>query len=102
MRAASDEQAIRRIDVSNLDILPVGEMHEAFNPDVLANGVFSSCMARWRQVYDFLVLDSPPVLPAADARIMAGYVDGVLLLVRATQNRRMEAMAAFGRARCDA
>jgi capsular exopolysaccharide synthesis family protein len=94
-RTSDDVQAIRRTYLPSLDVLPVGEMREAFNPDVLANGVFASCMARWRQAYDFVVLDSPPVLPVADARILAGHADGALLVVKATHNRRMEALAAF-------
>ena len=94
-RSADDAQAIRGTHVPGLDVLPVGERDEAFDPDVLADGVFAICMARWKRSYDFVVLDSPPVLPVADARILASHADGALLVVKATHNRRMETLAAF-------
>jgi Mrp family chromosome partitioning ATPase len=35
-----------------------------------------------RARYDLVVIDTPPVLPVADATVTAAEVDGVLLLVR--------------------
>jgi capsular exopolysaccharide synthesis family protein len=96
-RRAEDAQAIRRTGTPRLDVLPAGNVHDCSNPEALANGVFRECMARWKLVYDFVVLDSPPVLPVADARILAGHVDGSLLLVRAGQDRRPEVCGAFSR-----
>jgi succinoglycan biosynthesis transport protein ExoP len=39
---------------------------------------------------DVVLLDSPPVLPVADATALAGRVDGVLLVVRAGKTTRRE------------
>ena len=36
-----------------------------------------------KQRYDFVVVDSAPVLPVSDARALARVVDGVLLVVKA-------------------
>jgi capsular exopolysaccharide synthesis family protein len=94
-RTAEDAQVIRQIGALRMDILPVGDKLDTFNPEVLANGVFSSCMARWKQTYDFVILDSPPLLPVADARILAGHADGAVLVVRASHSRRGEARTAF-------
>ncbi len=94
-QGSDDASAIRRTDIPGFDVLPIGDVRGAFNPDVLANGVFASCMARWKRTYNFVVLDSPPVLAVADARILADHADGALLVIRASQNRRMEASAAF-------
>jgi succinoglycan biosynthesis transport protein ExoP len=40
--------------------------------------------------FDFVLIDSPPVLPVADAMILSGYVDAVLLVVAAGQTRRAD------------
>ncbi len=34
-------------------------------------------------LFDWVIVDSPPCLPVADASVLAGFVDGVLLVVRA-------------------
>jgi protein-tyrosine kinase len=35
-----------------------------------------------RRYFDFILLDSPPVRPFADARLLANYADAVLFVVR--------------------
>jgi Mrp family chromosome partitioning ATPase len=40
--------------------------------------------------FDIVLIDSPPVLPVADALILSGYADTVLLVVAAGHTRRAE------------
>ena len=40
--------------------------------------------------FDIVLIDSPPVLPVADALILSGYADAVLLVVSAGRTRRGE------------
>jgi succinoglycan biosynthesis transport protein ExoP len=40
--------------------------------------------------FDLVLIDSPPVLPVADAMILTTYADGVLLVVASAQTRRAE------------
>lgn len=42
------------------------------------------------QRFDLVLIDSPPVLPVADAMILTTYADGVLLVVASAQTRRAE------------
>jgi len=83
-----DSQVILPSDVPKLDLLPAGERPENYAPEFLANGVFAACLARWKKSYDFIFVDSPPVLPVADARILAGQVDGTILVLRSSHCRR--------------
>ncbi len=39
-------------------------------------------LGQWRSEYDFIVLDSPPVLPVTDAVLLAQHSDVTLLLAR--------------------
>ncbi len=36
-----------------------------------------------KPVFDWIIIDSPPALPVADASVLGGLVDGVLFVVRA-------------------
>jgi capsular exopolysaccharide synthesis family protein len=45
-------------------------------------------LARLREEYEFIVLDSPPIVPIADSHFLAGLADGVMLVIRARQTRR--------------
>ena len=53
------------------------------NPaDLLTSPAFDALLQRLRAQYDVVVLDTPPLLPVADAAIMAARCDGVILVVR--------------------
>ena len=53
------------------------------NPsDVLTSKAMQGLIARLRDAFDFVVIDSPPVLPVNDAKILSRLVDTVLFVVR--------------------
>ena len=41
-----------------------------------------------RKEFQWIVLDSPPIVPIADSHFLAGLADGVILVIRARQTRR--------------
>jgi protein-tyrosine kinase len=51
--------------------------------ELLSNGRLKKLLDRVTPVFDWVVLDSPPCLPVADATILADFCDGILLIVRA-------------------
>ena len=53
--------------------------------------------SRLREHYDMILIDSPPVLHLADARIVAKLVDGVILVIRAGKTDREVAVEAYQR-----
>jgi succinoglycan biosynthesis transport protein ExoP len=53
-------------------------------PDALLGSArFGEVLDKWRSEYDIVVLDSPPLLPVADALLIARYADATLLMARA-------------------
>jgi len=61
------------------------------NPTELLGSLrMRSIVAELAQRFDIVLIDSPPVLPVADALILSGYADGVLLVTSAGQTRRAE------------
>lgn len=87
--------AIVASDTKGLDILPVGRREGVENYEILANGAFSASIERWTKMYDFVLMDSPPVLSMADARIAAGHADGSIMVLRASHSRRQETVEAL-------
>ncbi len=77
------------------DVIPTGRRATVDDAERMANGRFSTSLKEWRAKYDFVILDAAPVLPVADARILAGQTDGTIMAVRASQTRRDEALEAL-------
>jgi protein-tyrosine kinase len=66
----------------NLCFIPGGT--ESTHPsELLSNGKLKTLIARMAPIFDWVILDSPPLLPVADSSFLADLVDGVLLVVRA-------------------
>jgi len=50
--------------------------------ELLSNGKLQKLLDRVAPLFDWVLIDSPPCLPVADASVLAGCADGVLLVVR--------------------
>jgi capsular exopolysaccharide synthesis family protein len=73
---------IQRGPAKNFFFIPGGAT--AANPtELLGNGRFEPLMKRLAAVFDWIIIDSPPAIPVSDARLLAGFCDGVLMLVNA-------------------
>jgi len=83
LRGEADEmQVVQHGQDGNLCLIPGG--NEVTNPsELLSNGKLKTLLDRVTPVFDWVILDSPPCLPVADASVLADLVDGVLLVVRA-------------------
>ncbi len=70
------------VDEQELYILPVNK--EADNPtELLSSERFPEMIAMLRGYFDFILIDSPPVMPFADSRLLANYSDSLIMVVRA-------------------
>lgn len=88
--SATDEQAIIRNETGQFDILPAGRIKTSRDSELISNGALTQCMKRWRQAFDVVLIDSPPMLPVADARILSRQVDGSVMVVREGHCQRTE------------
>ena len=75
------DEAVVASGIEGLDLLPIGP--NPHNPtEILNSQAFAQIIQRLRQKYDNVIIDSPPVLPVADARILAALADVTLLVLR--------------------
>jgi capsular exopolysaccharide synthesis family protein len=66
----------------NLFLIPGGKPAEQPS-ELLANGRIQVLLQKVAPLFDWVLLDSPPVIPVSDASLLAKFCDGVLLVVRA-------------------
>jgi len=79
---ADETTVIQHGHEGNLCFIPGGK--EVANPsELLLNGRLKTLLERVTPIFDWVILDSPPLLPVADASLLADHVDGVILVVRA-------------------
>jgi capsular exopolysaccharide synthesis family protein len=95
MEQSTDAEAIVKSDLPGLHILPAGLDWDNTDQELLANGAFSRCLSRWRKQYDIILLDSSPILPVADARIICRQIDGVVMVVQKGHCRRCDVIDAL-------
>jgi capsular exopolysaccharide synthesis family protein len=72
-----------------LTVLPAGRRPPK-PPDLLDSDRMRDLVASWRQEFDQVIIDSPPVIGMSDAVILATMADTVLLVVRSHQSRRQD------------
>jgi protein-tyrosine kinase len=66
----------------DLCVLPVNR--EVANPtELLSSERLPDLFNQLREHFDFIIVDSPPLMPFADARLLANHADGIILVVRA-------------------
>lgn len=83
LRGEADEMAvIHRGSDPNLFLIPAG--NEVTNPsELLSNGRVQKLLDRVAPIFDWVIVDSPPCLPVADACVLAEHCEGLLLVVKA-------------------
>lgn len=83
LRGDLDEYGvIQQSPEAGLFFIPGGEPPS--NPaELLANGRLQQLLENAAGAFDWIIVDSPPTVPVADASLLARLVDGVLFVVRA-------------------
>jgi capsular exopolysaccharide synthesis family protein len=91
---ATLQQALILDEGTGLHILAVGQAtHE--QDYLLTSDAMDALLARLRDTYDAIVIDSPPILALADGRSMATKVDAVVFAVRWRKTREQAIRAAL-------
>ncbi|MCU0917477.1 MAG: P-loop NTPase [Planctomycetes bacterium] len=95
-----DAQHIFPTETPGLSVMPAGKVNgDTLVVEEFANGAFKICLDQLSNGagYDLILVDSPPVLPVADAVILAGQVDGTIIVERERLSRRAQVADALTR-----
>ncbi|MDQ6420687.1 CpsD/CapB family tyrosine-protein kinase [Paenibacillus sp. LHD-117] len=74
------EEAIQMSNIPNLDIVTSGTIPP--NPaEMLGSNRMAATIEQLRELYDVILIDTPPLLAVTDAQIVASKCDGAILVV---------------------
>jgi capsular exopolysaccharide synthesis family protein len=81
----ADEYSVIQTDPKvELFLVPAGR--PVHNPsELLGNGLFKDFLHGMSPIFDWVIVDAPPVLAVPDAGIVAEFCEGVIVVVRAGQ-----------------
>jgi succinoglycan biosynthesis transport protein ExoP len=96
--SSTDRQCVFPTETPGLSIMPAGKRgDDGAVFEQTANGAFKAFISQLRKQYNIILLDSPPILPVADAAILAGQVDGTIIVEREIVSRRASIIDALAR-----
>ena len=78
---------IKPSGLDNLDIITAG--HVPPNPsELLSSNKMDELFAKLREEYDYIIVDSPPIIAVTDALILSKKVDQLVLVIRVNSTER--------------
>ena len=80
-------QLVQHLERFNLSVLPAGTP-QSTPYELLNSPRVEALLADARRTYDYVVIDTPPLLPFPDARLLARCIDGYFVTVAAHRTRR--------------
>lgn len=87
---------IRPTAVDNLFILSSGSVPPNAT-ELVGSSKMHHVVTQLQEIYDYVVIDSPPVIPVSDALLLSTIADGVLLVVNAANTPKQHVKAARAR-----
>lgn len=87
--AVALESAVVHDDILGLDILH-GQETDTNAADLFATGHMERVIEDARKKYDYIIIDTPPVLIVTDARLIARYCDNLIYVVRWNSTSRAQ------------
>ena len=81
------QDVIRPSGIEGLSLIDSGPL--PFNPtELLSSSLMEELIKEQRKNYDYVIIDGPPVLLVSDAKVLARFVDGTVLVFNAGATRR--------------
>jgi capsular exopolysaccharide synthesis family protein len=80
-------EATQQTVIPNLSVLPCGA-RPADPSELLTLPRFADLLEELRELYDYVLVDTPPLLAVSDPCVVAPRVDGVVLTIRVSKNGR--------------
>lgn len=81
------DEVVHEVGATRLAFVAAGP-HPPNPAELIGSTRMAEAVARLREEYDFVVIDSPALLPVTDGVILSRYADGVVLVVRAQDTSR--------------
>ena len=86
------EDCVHQSEATGISVMPAGNIP----PDptgLLEARQIEHLFSAFRKIYDYVIVDLPPVTSVPDAAILSKYMDGYLLVVRKKQTRHRDVVS---------
>ncbi|MCA1564675.1 MAG: CpsD/CapB family tyrosine-protein kinase [Acidobacteria bacterium] len=80
------QETIVKLEPAGLHLLPGGTVRDNV-AEILSGPKFSSLLAQLRRMFDYIIIDAPPLGIFTDATVLIGRADAALMVVRAGKTR---------------
>jgi capsular exopolysaccharide synthesis family protein len=81
------DETVRRMDPQNLSVLLPGA-YQSGAYELLNSPRLERLLAEARRRFDFVLIDTPPLLPLPDCRLLGQWIDGFIVVVAAHRTPR--------------
>ena len=81
------KQVIQSLDGHNVDVITAGTVAGPIH-EVFRSARLPQLLSAVRDRYDYVILDTPPIVPVVDSALLSRVVDGVLVVVSANKTPR--------------
>jgi capsular exopolysaccharide synthesis family protein len=86
-QAPENAGIVQHPSISSLFMIPAGERID-FPSELFGSAAFESLLQKAASLYDYILIDSPPILAVTDASIIASKVRAVIAVVRSRNTTR--------------
>lgn len=83
---ATLQEAVKRLEPAGLYLLPGGSVRDDV-AEVLSGPKFSGLLAEVRKMFDYIIIDAPPLSIFTDATVLISRADSALIVARANHTR---------------
>lgn len=85
--------AVQETEIPNLNIISAGTNPP--NPsELVSSGKMKNFIESLKETYDYIILDTPPVVIVTDAQLLSTYADGCIIVVASAEVEKGEAVKA--------
>lgn len=88
------EDAVLQRSETSLSVLTSGRVPPS-PPELLSSEAMRDLLQRTSEQFEYVIVDSPPVLSVADANLLTPLVDGTIVVVDASRTRKAQLTAAM-------
>jgi capsular exopolysaccharide synthesis family protein len=83
----SVDEALINIGIDNLTVLPAGKIPH--NPaELLGSAKLKNLVSLLKSKYDYIIFDSPPIIPVTDAGLLGAQTDGLVMVIQANRTQK--------------
>lgn len=81
------DEALLNIGIDNLTLLPAGKIPQ--NPaELLGSAKLKNLISVLKAKYDYIIFDTPPIVPVTDAGLLGSQTDGTIMVIQANRTQK--------------